>query len=261
MLAAGLGLVSVEWGGVNYFAAAAAAAFLVTLLSSGWLIWKKPDRGWYDARAGAESVKTLAWQYAVGGGEFPKDGDRETAARSLLVSRMREVLTDLETLNSVVAASDPQVTDRMVALRESPLQVREAAYRSGRIDDQLRWYREKADWNAKRRTAWIAVTVGLQIGGLVAGIGRAFFGLDVDLLAFAAAAVAACTAWTRTKDYSELAEAYARTSQEIGLVVAEMPATPEEAQWAEFVGAAERAFSREHTLWRARKGHRDVSVA
>jgi SMODS and SLOG-associating 2TM effector domain 3/SMODS and SLOG-associating 2TM effector domain 1 len=255
--AAALGVFEYEIKGVDLPALAASIGFLLSLVASSWLLWRRPEREWYDARATAESIKTLAWQFAVGGGEFALGNGAESEARTRFVARLREILGDLGGIGTSAAAGESQLSTAMLDLRAAPLDQRQRAYRAGRIEGQRKWYSEKARWNEKRRKIWAAVTVLAQASGLVAGIARAFLGLEVDLLGLAAAFVAAATAWSRTKDYAELAEAYAVTAQEIGLLQAEtMPS--DEDEWAGFVERAERAFSREHTLWRARKGHRSV---
>jgi SMODS and SLOG-associating 2TM effector domain 3/SMODS and SLOG-associating 2TM effector domain 1 len=254
--AAGLSLVEIEVGDADLAALGAALGFLISLLASSWLLWRRPDRDWYDARAGAESVKTLAWQFAVGGGEFAKS-DREEEVERRFIARLGELLSDLETLGTAVAATDSQLTPAMKALREESLPTRQAAYRTGRIEDQQRWYAERAKWNERRRTGWAIATLTVQALGLAAGLARAFFGLDIDLLGLAATLVAAITAWARTKDYAELAEAYAVTAHEISLLAAQ-PMPADRARWAQFVEQAERAFSREHTLWRVRKGQLQI---
>jgi hypothetical protein len=62
------------------------------------------------------------------------------------------------------------------------------------------------------------------------------------------------TAWVQTKDYSTLAEAYAITEQEVALVAVRLGQVTSEEAWAQFVLEAESAISREHTMWRARRG-------
>jgi hypothetical protein len=252
--AALLGLFDVRVGDdVNIAALAASIGFLISLLASSWLLWKRPEGGWYDARAGAESIKTLAWQFSVAGGEFPRSEDEDEIQRRFL-NRIGEILSTIGTLGTPVQAGNSQLTPRMLELRAAPLDVRQDAYLSGRIKDQRDWYASKAAWNDKRRKIWALLTLAVQALGLAAGLARAFFGLEVDLLGFAAALVAGITAWARTKDYTELTEAYSVTAQEIGLL-ADEPVPDNEDDWADFVDVAERAFSREHTLWRARKGH------
>jgi len=257
VVAAALGLFDVEAAGADLPALVASLGFLLSLLASSWLLWRRPEREWYDARASAESIKTLTWQFVVGGGEFALGSGAESEVRSRFVTRLRELLEDLGGVGTSEAAGESQITEAMSTLRGAPLGTRQAAYRRGRIEDQRDWYARKARWNEKRRKVWAGLTVAVQAGGLLAGLARAFFGLEIDLLGLAAALAAAITAWSRTKDYAELAEAYSVTAQEISLLGAE-PVPGEEDDWAGFVERAERAFSREHTLWRARKGQRDV---
>lgn len=256
IIAAAIGLLEINAAGVDWAALIAALGFLVSLLASSWLLWQRPERAWYDARAGAESIKTLSWQFATAGGEFPRD-EEEDEVRRQFITRLGEILTGLGTVGTSTAAADPQVTPAMMDLRGAPLTTRQQSYRTGRIDDQRSWYAEKASWNERRRKAWALAAVTMQALGFAAGLGSAFFNLEVDLLGLAAALVAGSTAWARTKDYAELAEAYAVTAQEIGLLSAE-PMPHDDEGWARYVEQAERAFSREHTLWRARKGQREI---
>src|ERR1019366_3013548 len=51
---------------VEILALAASALFLAALLAEIRLVRGRPERGWYDGRAVAESAKTLTWRYAVG---------------------------------------------------------------------------------------------------------------------------------------------------------------------------------------------------
>jgi hypothetical protein len=256
LAAAVLALVEIESGGADLAALGASAGFLVSLITSAWLLWKRPERDWYDARAGAESVKTLAWQFAVAGGEFSQSDEEEIEKQ--FIERLRELLTDLRSIGSAVGVADPQITPAMRKLREADLATRQRAYREERIEDQRRWYATKATWNEQRRTRWTLAAIAAQTLGLAAGLARAFFGFDIDLLGLAAAVAATVTAWTRTKDYAELAEAYAITAQEIGLL-ADLPTPADEEGWSSYVEQAERAFSREHTLWRARKTHLPIA--
>jgi len=249
VLAAVLGTFSVKSGGVDLAAVIASAAFLVAIACSAWLLWGKPDRRWYNARAAAESVKTLAWQYAVAGGEFPRpDGD---VAESQFTARLTDVLADLKGLTLPSKSPDRQITDWMAQTRGSSLQTRKAVYAEKRVADQRSWYSTNAAANEKRRLAWSLATISFQALGLAGGVARAFLGI-------AAAATGAATAWSRTKDYAELAQAYAVTAQEVALIADRVQAPQVEQAWAEFVEEAERAFSREHTLWKARRGHSSV---
>jgi hypothetical protein len=51
-----------------------------------------------------------------------------------------------------------------------------------------------------------------------------------------------------------LAEAYAVTAHELAAIESRINEPTTEAGWASFVDDAESAISREHVLWRARRG-------
>lgn len=57
-------------GEVDLWASAALIGFLVALGAEIYITLERPERAWYQARAGAESVKTLSWRYSVGADPF-----------------------------------------------------------------------------------------------------------------------------------------------------------------------------------------------
>jgi hypothetical protein len=57
----------------------------------------------------------------------------------------------------------------------------------------------------------------------------------------------------QAKKYANLSEAYAVTSHEVSLVPSTLSAEATEEEWAQAVHDAEAAFSREHTMWQARR--------
>src|SRR5689334_10249420 len=61
-----LGGFDVQLGnGLNLGALAAAVALAASLLPALWMTANNPQRAWYRGRAAAESLRTLAWKYAV----------------------------------------------------------------------------------------------------------------------------------------------------------------------------------------------------
>ncbi|KQP29325.1 hypothetical protein ASF38_00685 [Aeromicrobium sp. Leaf272] len=77
----------------------------------------------------------------------------------------------------------------------------------------------------------------------------------IDLVGLIAAGAATMTSWSQAKQYSTLATAYGITAQELATIKSEIDSVPE-SEWADYVGQAEEAISREHTLWRASRGIR-----
>jgi hypothetical protein len=240
----------VDLGGVL-----ALAAFAAGVGVASYLLSTSPQRQWYEGRAAAESVKTLAWQYTVGGGVFGIDTD--TDPDSLFVERLGDVMSAMRAVRVVQKLGHSQITPQMRQWRQEPLPQRRAAYLQHRVDNQIAWYGDKATYNHVRVRRWFLVAIAAQTFGLaVAGI-KAFAGVDVDLLGIVAAVAASATAWLQTRDHQNLAESYAVTARELALVRTRADGgggAASEQEWAAFVEETERAVSREHTLWLARRG-------
>lgn len=250
------GVVTLKSGDTEIGPVLALVGFTVALAVRAYLFGTQQARAWYQGRAAAESVKTLAWRYAVGGHPFIATLP-EPEADQLFVDRCRDVLEELRTLD--VGASGPdQITSEMRALRAQPLEQRKRAYESGRLEDQRSWYSGKAAWNRQRRVAWQLALVAFEIVGLLGAIARIADLVDINLLGLAAASAAAATAWLQTQQHEQLAAAYALTAQELAGVKSLVRHNPDDddESWAIFVQDAEESISREHTMWRASRGVR-----
>lgn len=229
---------------------AVVAAFVLALGIELFLLTTRPERKWYGGRAGAESAKTMAWRYSVGGDPFPAGTD----ADARFSQRLAEVMKDLEDVKLLALdASAPQLTDEMKRTRELPLDERKSLYERDRLLDQENWYASKARDNAQRATVWIVLMVVLEAGALIAALLRAFGVVNLDLFGLVGAAGASVAAWLQTKQHQNLAAAYSVAAQELGIIRAGIGAAHDEASWAKFVAGAEEAMSREHTMWRARR--------
>jgi hypothetical protein len=77
--------------------------------------------------------------------------------------------------------------------------------------------------------------------------------LKIDLAGIFAALVASGAAWLLLKQHAQLAAAYQAASVDLALQQDLLLATTEP-DWAEAVSAAEKAISREHTMWLASRG-------
>ena len=235
-------------------AAVAVVAFLVALAVEYMLSNNKPERIWYEGRAAAESAKTLTWRFVVGGESFESSKSSSDAQRQL-IGDLKDILQDLDGLHlSDYATEARQVSTRMLSLREEPFEMRKELYKRGRIEDQRAWYARKATWNGKRAHHWGVAVVVCEFGGVALGALVAFGVLDFDALGVLSAVAAAIVAWVQAKQHKTLATAYDITSQELVSISAELDLIETEDVWPTFVGQAEEAISREHTLWRASRG-------
>jgi hypothetical protein len=253
VLAAATGAVSVvgriDWGGF-----VGAAALVAAALTELYLVRDQPDRRWYEGRAAAESAKTLGWRYAVGAEPFGVETLSGRDADRLLIERLDDVLIDLDDLagESTVGTGE-QITPPMRVLRAAPLEVRQSVYERDRIEEELRWYQTKGAWNQRRARQLTFAVLLFEIVGAIGGLLHAI-GVNLNLLGVAAAGAAALGLWLQTRQHQALAHAYAVTAQELSSIRSLIQWQDSESEWSAFVDDAETAISREHTLWRAKRG-------
>lgn len=206
---------------------------------------------WYEARAAAESAKSVAWRYAVGGRPFPLGGD-EAAMNTLLLRRLDETLTDVaHELSQSNFTPDEQITPGMKRLRAASLPDREAAYRKGRIQDQVTWYGDKSEWNRQRGLLWHWVMIIVEVLGAAGSVALAIHWLPFSPQGVVAAVVGAIISWTQSKRYQDLYASYRVTASELGEIEQGIANQTTDQDWSTFVDEAEEACSREHHLWRA----------
>jgi hypothetical protein len=242
-------------GGFQLGGGLAFLAFACALGAELFLATTSPLTTWYEGRAAAESAKTLAWRYMVRGEPFEVDAsdvDKQFLAQTY------SLLQDLRSIS--LATGEPgahQISYKMRQVRALDFNERRQVYLAERITDQQRWYSEKARWNDRRARGWVLVSIVLEIAGLIGGALKAFGWIDFDMLGFLAAAAGGVVAWIEAKQHRNLATAYGIASQELASIASELPTLNSEERWASFVGQAEEAISREHTLWRASRGMSD----
>jgi hypothetical protein len=138
-------------------------------------------------------------------------------ASALLLVEIDAVTTDLAAIEVVPEDGTESITGPMRSARALDYEAHRRLYRESR-------YAAKAEWNKKRAKFWSSTTIA--------------------------------TAWLQAKQHDNLATAYSLTALELSGVLSELDGIESEVQWAPFVGQAEEAISREHTLWRASRGIR-----
>ena len=236
-----------------------AVAFVMAIVMRATRASNNPIADWHQGRAAAESVKTLCWRYAVCANPFGREIDDAEVDREF-VQRLDDIMADLSGLHVLPPSemADEQVTTWMRESRARPLTERQDLYKVERIDDQRHWYTAKAREAAVKSQRWGLTVLLMECAGAAMAVvslgnmsGFGPFGPGT-LLGVIAALIAAATAWTQAKQFSNLAAAYTIAHQELtsirGLLSRPME---DEAQWSSFVDSAEGAISREHTMWRA----------
>lgn len=251
VLAATFGAFSLDLATVDAAAVIAAAALASALVVEVYLLTAVPDRQWSEARAAAESAKSLAWRYIAGGKPFGLTGHDEHSADALLLRRLTEIARGLRVFAPIpLSDNDAQVTAAMRRLRACPLEERKRWYIVNRIDDQRSWYRVKAMTNERRAYRWSVTLAVLEALGLVAAVLNGVQVLDLDLPGIAGALGAAGIAWTQSRQHRQLARAYSVAALELGEVLSRADWPRSEEEWAAFVDEAEEVIQREHSLWR-----------
>jgi hypothetical protein len=240
----------------------AGGLILAALLIRLYRFRGRADARWYAARAVAESTKSLAWRYAVGGQPFDLGLDSEDA-ETLLLHRLSDTLADVPRLAQALRVAGKEkvspTSSTMNELRKQDLDIRIESYRTGRIDDQLRWYERKARDNhgLAHRTHWILAlleaigVVFILLQHLLPPALTVSIGASFPIEGFIAVVVTSGIAWSQAKRYQDLSTSYHVAYREAYSLESSIPKQPSEETWAAFVDDAESAFSREHRLWRA----------
>jgi len=252
LLATGSLLSVLVWqrGDINVAALLAAVAIVFAGVFRVQTRLSQPTKTWYHGRAAAESAKTLAWRYAVGGDPFPVDlGEAEANAH--FEDRLTEVLVDLDNPSLEIADEDEEITDWMRSSRALSLDERKTVYAEARIAQQRSWYREKAAWNSRRSNLLGLATLLFEAVAVVQALLKATGLVNINLIAFIATVTAGIVAWMHTKDYNTLSSAYSVASRELAAIASLIKHQATEEDWSAFVNNAEDSISREHTLWRA----------
>lgn len=224
----------------------ASLVFLTAFLLELRLLRHHPERDWYDGRAVAESAKTLAWRYAVGGTPYriAENVDEEFEVD------IDSLDTDLASLERAVEGGGAP-TEWMLRLRAASLSERRAAYMLHRVRDQEEWYARKATYNLRRARLWTTVLLVSEAGGVTLALLKSLSVVPIDLASLAASVIASGAAWTGLRQHESVGAAYTLASRELAAVSVQLSGIKTEEDWAVAVAGAEEAISREHTMWRA----------
>jgi len=247
-------VVSLLMGTSTILAILAALIFVVTLFLSIALAVKRYDKTWYNARAVAESVKTVTWRYIMHA--EPYDGD-DTVARHDFIKDLQQILEqnkDLARVFSGDKAATEAISTEMARIRQLPREDRMRLYLTDRIDEQRGWYCKKAALNRRQALCWfilMGIAQVFALGFVLVRIAKPTWGhLPVGVCIVCAGAA---LTWIQLKRFQELSTAFSLTAHEISLLREHSQDASSDAEFSDFVNDAENAFSREHTQWQARR--------
>ncbi|KAA0884380.1 DUF4231 domain-containing protein [Corynebacterium amycolatum] len=232
----------------------AVVGFTTALIAEVFDYELNPTQKWYQGRALAESCKTLAWRFAVGGSPFPAQMTSKDA-EILLTERISEANSEAWSEVAVPIAG-ATVTEQMRDLRTKKFEERKAAYLEGRIENQQTWYAEKANGCKRKSRRWKAVLIVGEIAALVWSIACAANPGLWNATGLLTTSIGCGSAWVSLKQFENLKTAYSAASHELTLIDSKLRVADEN-EWAMAVDDAEEAISREHTLWLASRSDSD----
>ncbi len=251
IVAAGLALVENK---NPVFLAVFACAFIAPLAILAWRAHSRPEQAWYKSRALAESIKTLSWRYAMRA--VPFDDERQVDANKDFRDTLAALLRSNRHLGEHLAGLDatgPQISNSMVAMRNSTLRDRKSYYLERRVKDQQGWYTRKAKANKDAARNWQWVGAACYVSGIAMVLLQIKFTEAPFPFEPVIVMASAVLGWMQIKKFNELASAYALTAHEIGLAETVISDAKTEQSFGKSVNEVELVFSREHTQWIARQ--------
>ena len=214
------------------------------------------DKVWFGARAIAESTKTLVWRYMTRAHPFGPTLD-EKQADELFCTEVAHILLERRTLGGLLArteAADGQITDLMRKVRRESTAIRKSLYLRDRIKDQQTWYANKGKANRVSATTWLIAIALCQALAVVAAILLVRWPrFNLNFASILSALAVALLAWLQVKRHQDLSHTYGLAAHELGLIEALEKHIISDEDLSKFVGDAENAISREHTMWLARR--------
>jgi hypothetical protein len=229
--------------------AVVAAVVLAIAIATAWIgRLRQYERVWFTCRAIAESVKSTSWLYMMRVPPFGDDGPAEVFA-----SRLYEILSawpGYETYFAAEGTAGHTASPQMRHIRDMGFAERKKHYVELRQNDQRGWYGGKCEFNRSRASQWFWITTTLPLVALVLAIAQARYGpAPINFISPLMTLAAGFLAWSQSKRYEELAQAYSLAALEIQHLSALTVGASAEESLRDVVVDTEEAISREHKMW------------
>jgi hypothetical protein len=169
------------------------------------------------------------------------------------VGQVRERLKDLIKEITVYDDNGDLITEEMKAAQALGFAEKLDLYRKQRLDDQRHWYRSKAKLNARRENQWFGAILIVESLALGYAALQAWKLLEFNAVGGIAATGAAFIASLQTKRFSDLGTSYAIAAGDLDRIAAQTAHVHDDATLKQFVEDVEKAVSREHSMWLARR--------
>ncbi|MGD0588336.1 MAG: DUF4231 domain-containing protein [Thermoplasmata archaeon] len=236
---------------------AVAGLFAIGVLLTYFGSSRQLEQKWFSMRAIRESLKSLTWRFALRVGEFSGD---DTAALKTFLERTQGIVGTFSSYRpphtDSTALDDTAALSELTRIRNLPWNVVRDLYVKDRLARQIDWYSQKATDNERHANLLEYVILGLGILGFVVGIVFVALGLVAGLPVFAllATLIAAILAWGQARRYSGLVGPYRNAESELRRIATELQLTATAESFRSLIEEAERAISREHSMWLAQRG-------
>jgi hypothetical protein len=210
---------------------------------------------WYNARAVAESIKTISWRYAIKAEPYDIADDD---AKRLFLKTIKHIIDMNHDFQKCIAAeygNQQSIPENMISIRQLPFNERLDFYHRYRVIEQRDWYIRKSKFNKERSNLFFCLLI--IISGILSVLVFLSFSIKINNFVFPVsillAVISVLFTWVQTKKYKELDKTYALTSYEINFIETQKDDVKSDKSLSEYVDNSENAFSREHTQWIARK--------
>lgn len=217
---------------------------------------KKYEDIWYQGRALAESCKTITWRFSMCSEYFESNISPEEV-KERFITRIKEIANEFSNLSGSLNAkilNKEIITDKMLELRNLSVKEKKEYYIEQRIENQKKWYAEKAEWNKNKSNFWFSLIIVSQAVALISIV---FLIKNPDnnwnLVGLLTTIASSAISWLQIKQHQELKQAYTTATEELNFIKELSYKVTNDEQLSEFILDSENAISREHTLWIAQR--------
>jgi hypothetical protein len=229
---------------------------LISLVLTITLKTKKYEDTWYQGRVLAESCKTLTWRF-VTCSEYFENSFEAAEVKKRFTDRIMELANEFKELSLTMNTRTlnlPIITDKMLEIRATDLTARKSYYIQNRIEDQKKWYENKAEYNAEKYNLWFwAVIISQAISLMCVVYLIKNPESSWNLVGLFTTISASALSWLQLKQHQELKQAYTTATQELNFIVSLSDEITNEESFSKFVLDSENTVSREHKLWLAQR--------
>ena len=213
------------------------------------------DAQWFEARAVAETVKSMTWRYVTRADPFQGSGTDQqvdVAFHAAIRTTLRSSGAFHPRIYQELPISE-QITPEMVQIRSRDLDERRKIFIQDRLDDQISWYSNKAARSERISARWFWLGLGLTAMALVAAIVSIQAFWVAVLISLFATLATATTVLSKLGRHDDIKKSYVLAAYELSFLRERVLAAVSEDELSEAVEASEEAISREHSMWIARQ--------